>query len=275
MPHHSGFGGKIGAASKRLAPTISRLLLYPPAATALRYITMYLDVIQGKGSGAGWDLESEAVIARSLIRSSYPIIFDIGAHSGSWSKAMLRVFAPHCHIYQFEPAKQNLVQLRKEQSDNTTLIEKAVSEKPGTAAFYSAHTASDTSSLYRRRESIFQDHEYFSEIVEVTTIDEVIEEFDLDTVHFLKMDIEGHELAALKGAEKALSGHRIKALTFEFGSGNINSRTFFHDFWDLLVPLGYSIWRICPGGVLLPIKEYYEDLEYFRNVTNYVAALEE
>jgi hypothetical protein len=60
-------------------------------------------------------------------------------------------------------------------------------------------------------------------------------------------------------------------LTFEFGSGQINSRTFFHDFWDLLQPLGFALRRICPGGRTVPVDEYYEDLEYFRGVTNYLA----
>ena len=66
----------------------------------------------------------------------------------------------------------------------------------------------------------------------------------------------------------------IKALTFEFGSGNVNSRTFFRDFWDLLNPLGYKIYRILPSSRMMPIKEYYEDCEYFRGVSNYLAVLQ-
>ena len=40
-------------------------------------------------------------------------------------------------------------------------------------------------------------------------------------------------LEALKGAANSLASGMIKALAFEFGSGNLNSRTFFRDFWDL------------------------------------------
>jgi hypothetical protein len=89
----------------------------------------------------------------------------------------------------------------------------------------------------------------------------------------MKMDIEGHELFALRGAQRALTSRKIGALSFEFGCGNINSRTFFRDFWNLLNGSGFDIWRIAPGGREVRIIEYYEDLEYFRGATNYVAAL--
>jgi hypothetical protein len=89
------------------------------------------------------------------------------------------------------------------------------------------------------------------------------------------MDIEGHELFALKGALAALGAKRIGALSFEFGAGNVNSRTFFRDFWQLLTPLGYELRRICPGGATTTLFEYYEDLEFFRGVTNYLAVLKD
>ena len=63
----------------------------------------------------------------------------------------------------------------------------------------------------------------------------------------------------------------MRAISVEFGSGNITTRTFFHDIWDLLHPRGYQLARIAPGGRLIPVTEYYEDLEYFRGVTNYLA----
>jgi FkbM family methyltransferase len=235
---------------------------------------MYLAVIQGKGAGSGWDLESEVQVARRFINSKSPVIFDVGAHTGSWSRAIMNVLDADYHIYQFEPAEQNISYLRNSTNDKVTLIEKAVSKEVGKADFYFAKEASDTSSLHSRRESIFKSHEYDNLKVETTTIDKIIKKFDINTIEFLKLDIEGNELNALKGASQSLKDGRVKTLTFEFGSGNINSRTFFRDFWDLLTPLGYSIKRICPGGLLLPIEKYYEDLEYFRNVTNYVAILD-
>ena len=58
----------------------------------------------------------------------------------------------------------------------------------------------------------------------------------------------------LKGAEKALQEKKIKALHIEFNEMNIISKVSFKDFWDLL--FNYKIFRILPGGGLLPIKNY-------------------
>ena len=107
--------------------------------------------------------------------------------------------------------------------------------------------------------------------VPVVRLDDIIEEFQIEIVDFLKLDIEGAELDALLGAAAALRSGAIRALSFEFGMNNIDSRTFFRDFWDLLVPLGFSIFRIAPGGTLIRIREYREELEYFKIVSNYVA----
>jgi hypothetical protein len=72
----------------------------------------------------------------------------------------------------------------------------------------------------------------------------------------------------------SLRAGTIRALSFEFGLNNIESRTFFRDFWDLLVPFGFSIFRIAPGGNLIQIHEYREELEYFKIVSNYVAVIQ-
>jgi len=95
----------------------------------------------------------------------------------------------------------------------------------------------------------------------------------VEFVDFMKMDIEGHEVFALRGAKRALAAGKIGALSFEFGCGNINSRTFLHDFWELLTGAGFELWRITPGGKEIQIDDYYEDLEYFRGATNYIANL--
>ena len=75
------------------------------------------------------------------------------------------------------------------------------------------------------------------------------------------------------GAAGLLGSHAVKVVMFEFGSANVNSRTFFRDFWDLLTGFGYRIERIIPGGGTLAVRRYAEDLEYFRGATNYVARI--
>jgi Methyltransferase FkbM domain len=127
-------------------------------------------------------------------------------------------------------------------------------------------------SLFERHDSYFADTTLRQSTVVVTTLDDIIQQNNISTIDFMKMDIEGAELLALKGATKALEQNLIKALSFEFGCGNVNSRTFFRDFWELLHPLGFVFYRILPGGGLWRVADYYEDLEYFRGDTNYIAS---
>jgi FkbM family methyltransferase len=45
-------------------------------------------------------------------------------------------------------------------------------------------------------------------MVKVVTIDEVMAECSIDVLDFLKLDVEGHELAALRGASKSLEAYK-------------------------------------------------------------------
>ena len=64
-------------------------------------------------------------------------------------------------------------------------------------------------------------------------------------------------------------------LSFEFGPGNVNSRTMFIDFFELLSDHGFDVLRIRPGGSLQTLPVYDEDCEYYRGSCNYVARLKD
>jgi hypothetical protein len=82
------------------------------------------------------------------------------------------------------------------------------------------------------------------------------------------LDIEGHELNALKGAKEMINKNAIDFIQFEFGGCNIDSRTYFQDFFYLLKNK-FKIYRILTDG-LFEIVEYKETHEVFITV-NYLA----
>ncbi len=271
-PHETG---RLNRLAKKLAPILSPLLMRPPLARALRLASIYLDILQGKGAGAGWDLAGEVAAAARFIGGPQPVIFDIGANRGEWSQAMLELVGAYSpRLFLFEPSATCQAILRQRAFPNSVLIPAAVGQQAGEAELISPAPGSPVASLYARRDTYhqFAEHEH-REPVRVVTVDEIMAEHALDHINFMKVDVEGHELAVLLGARQSLNNRRIAALSFEFGSGQINARIFFHDFWDLLHPLGYELYRICPGGALIHIDEYYEDLESFRGVSNYLATL--
>jgi hypothetical protein len=61
---------------------------------------------------------------------------------------------------------------------------------------------------------------------------------------------------------------RISAIQWEFGGCNIDSRTFFRDFFYLLDDQ-YRIYRVVKDGIY-PVARYWENLEIFDTV-NYFA----
>lgn len=249
--------------------------MHSATAKAIQYAEIGAGLIQGKGAGTGWDIASEAKIAARLIGTEAPILFDVGANVGDWSQRMLEVFPRCARLVLIEPQPDCLDILAGLDLPNKLIIPCAVSERPGELPFFTAasRTRWGAASLFKRGETYFSDVEQRSLIVPVATLDEIIEQYCISVIDFMKMDIEGAELLALRGAGASLRAGKIRALSFEFGSGNINSRTFFKDFWDFLIPLGFSIHRVLPGGRSFQIAKYYEDLEYFRGATNYIAVI--
>ena len=253
------------------APVISRVILFIGATGFVRRIIALLNYFIGRGSGMGWGLDSEVIVALRCIKRNSPVVFDVGANVGEWSQKY-RELQPNGSLYMFEPQVACQDAILDKQIPNAELVKAAVGREKGKLKFYSSHPTDATASFHERKDSFFQGIKYAANEVDVVQLDQFISERNIDFVDYIKFDIEGHELEALAGLKSALNTGKIGAFSFEFGSGNINSRTCFRDFWELLSP-NYHIFIITPSGELVAINEYYEDLEFYRGVSNFVAQL--
>lgn len=259
----------LGNLAKSLARPLSRIATAGPLLNACRYTDAYLNALLGRGAGTGWDLAGEVAAAVSVITTPTPVVLDVGANVGQWTRLLLHRL-PGARVTMFEPARDCHARISAAVGERARLVDCALGEANGRARLWSSKIADWSASLHPRRDSYFARRSYDSIEVEVVTLDSWLDRERIALVDFMKLDTEGHELSVLQGAKHALANRQIRALSFEFGSANINSRTFFHDFWDLLSPR-YRLMCITPGGRLLPVQSYYEDLEYFRGVSNYVA----
>ena len=264
--------GRLNRFGKRITPFFGRLAANARAANFIELASSYLNCVIGKGGGSGWH-RGEAIAAARFIHRENPVIMDIGANQGWWTVELRRLIGERGRWILVDPAAECCEALRK--INGAEVIEAAVGEQAGKAKFYTPGDGSGFASLHERHDShVRQEHLILHELeVTLTTIDEILDQLGIEMVDMAKMDLEGHELFALRGAALSLKTHRIRTLTFEFGTSNVNSRTFFRDFFDLLTGYGYRLQRICPGGKTVPVLEYYEDLEYFRGVTNYIATV--
>jgi len=108
----------------------------------------------------------------------------------------------------------------------------------------------------------------YSEEIELTTLDSFCNEHTISIIDILKMDIEGHELAALMGASEKLKDSKINFIQFEFSECNIDSKTYFKDFYNLLSS-DFKMYRIVSDG-LYRLNHYDESLEIF-HTANFLA----
>ena len=221
---------------------------------------------------ASGELQTLKLVAEKLERVYGPaplVCFDVGANIGDWSKSCLRFFGGNLNLYLFEPLLATFDILHRNiQRDFADLMGKRVwlfnlgfSDKEETANIYYDVGGSGLTSLYKRQMDHFDRELDKTSKVQLSTIDEFCGENSIAKIHYLKLDIEGHELMALHGASKMLGEGNIDFIQFEFGGANIDSRTFFQDFFYLLEPR-YDIYRVCRNGLrkITAYKEQYEIL---------------
>jgi FkbM family methyltransferase len=254
--------------AKYIIPTTAYVMSSARVQSAISIGETGAALLQGKGAGTGWDLNAEVIVALKFIRPG-ATVFDVGANKGEWSRAVQERVGD-IRLFLFEPQATCAPYLG---IDGAVLTQAAVGEADGRAVLHSPGAAAGNASLHIRGDTYFSRQTFLSSEVAVVSSDSFMETHAIQSVDFMKMDIEGHELFALLGADHALSRGAILALSFEFGSGNVNSRTFFRDYWHLLTKHSYEIYRMLPRGRTLRILRYDEDLEYFRGVSNYIAVL--
>lgn len=256
-----------------LSPAIVRFGLVRP----LYLLETYLAFLSGRGSGAGWGRKHEISAVASEIKCQDAIIFDVGANNGTWSRDLSNrlgserssFFLFECAPYCFESLNNNAKYI-----PNNTIVHSAISDESKRLTLHCPTRGSGLASLHERFDKSIAQESYERIDVEGVTLDQFTEERGINRIDLLKLDIEGHEFFALKGAARLFERRVVLAISFEFGSACVNSRLFFRDYWDFLTNNGFKLFRIAPGGAKVPIRRYTEELEYFRGATNYIARLQ-
>jgi FkbM family methyltransferase len=204
-------------------------------------------------------------------RNQTASLLDVGANVGEFTTEILEAFrGQQFQLYAFEPSGRASSQLRQRIQDkgNVQVIQKALSDKEGTAELFFPDEGSALASLHQRDLSHINKMFGKKETVPITTLDHFCKENNVEYVHLLKIDVEGHELAVLKGAKNMIGRDAVEVIQFEFGGTSLDSRSYFKDFYQFLSPK-YKIHRILPHG-LRELSSYSEKLEIFQSA-NYLA----
>jgi len=193
----------------------SPLKLIPPSAV--------LPILQGPLRGKKWIAGSlthgcwvgsyEYKKQQALRRVIAPgdVVYDLGANVGYYTLLASVLVGDRGHVYSFEPLPTNVAVLKRHiamnQIHNCTVLEVAVASTDGEARF-------DPSA----RGDLAHFSSQGSETVRTASLDSLLEHAALRPPRVMKIDIEGAEFDALRGAARTIETHRPTILLATHGA---------------------------------------------------------
>jgi FkbM family methyltransferase len=224
-----------------------------------------LSWIIGIGYGA-LSIDSEIRSFKKFIPNA-KIFVDVGGNKGLYSMGLIKIF-DFQKIHIFEPSIFNVEILKEKFLGNKKIIINncGLSNVNSSATLFSDKSGSGLASLSNRKLDHFGIKFETMEEISLIRFDEY---WDMNItekyIDLLKIDVEGYELSVLKGVGNKIKN--IKIIQFEFGGCNIDTKTYFQDFWYFFLENNFDIYRITPLGKF-KISSYSESLERFQT-TNY------
>jgi FkbM family methyltransferase len=175
-------------------------------------------------------------LAKTFIKPNTAIL-DIGANYGQMSIEFSRI-APSCQIYAFEAQEMVYHILKKNlianNADNVRSFYNAVYDKNDMEFFFPVPDLVKFPSYGSYGIDI---HAKSGKVVKSLTIDSI--EFSLP-ISFMKIDIQGSDLAAIKGAVNTIKKHQMPII-FEFEEQfQKEFNTSFQDYVDFVDSIGYQ-----------------------------------
>lgn len=202
-----------------------------------------------------------------------PIIFDVGANIGHYTELLLQ-FSQSYHLnptfHLFEPT-QKCYQILKNKfraNDNMIINQAGVSNQNKKTFIYYDKPTSGLASLYQRNLSHYHIEMNQKEEITLIRLDSYIEQYQIPHIHFMKMDIEGHEYYALEGLKDYCHPEFIDFIQFEYGGANLDAHILLFDLYHFFESKQFKIAKILKKGLeIRPYSPWMENFQY----ANYVA----
>lgn len=223
---------------------------------------LYVDSRSAVGREIYYVGSYEPEVCRAFERWLKPgmILIDAGANIGEFCVRGARLVGPSGHVHAFEASPTTFADLTRNLTlnglTNVTANQMALTSRSGPIEFFlSGGIASGSSSLRPA-------HDFSGSTVRVpgVTLDDYCAHAGISRVDFIKMDIEGAELDAFKGATGLLSSPDAPVLVFEyhgvvasrFGVGKDAVPEFLATFGYRVTRLGSSAGSQQQGGDNVP-----------------------
>ena len=162
---------------------------------------------------------------------------DIGANIGDFSLEILN--NKSTKVIAFEPLPvccDKLSLIYKKYTNRFNFFEIALSNKDGFSKLNYGKTTSGLSSLETEINKIPYVGGSNTNSIEVITkqLDSFINDLEFQNTDFIKIDVEGHEMAVLDGALKFIKKNHIKLIQIEFNWHNLLTKNTIYDYSAML-----------------------------------------
>lgn len=208
-----------------------------------------------------WEMETNGELRalKLVLQHVDGEVFDVGANAGQWATVALPLLADR-RLHCFEPVPAAYAELIRtvRGSERVTLNPFGLSDTTGTIDINFSAKATTISSSY---DLIFPDPEQLRIPCRFMTGDDYIAEHDVGAVAFVKIDVEGMEMAVLTGLANAFGRGAVAAIQFEHGASHILSGHTLKSFVDMLTGHGFDLFFIFPRSL--------ERVEYSFELENY------
>ena len=195
------------------------------------------------------------------------VLFDVGANKGQYIN-QLHPYFQNSQIYCFEPSPMafSILSDSTNNMNNVKCYQLGIGHKETTLDLQ-FNTEGSVMASFSPLE--IDDSSRMRATSQLTTIDSFCQTNGIDEIYLLKLDIEGFELNALKGAESMIKKNKVNYIQFEFGKNNIQQGIYLKNFFDIL--RHYKLSRVLKDG----LKELSKhELRYeIILTTNYLAEL--
>lgn len=222
-----------------------------------------------RGSYSGNEL---TLIEKLLNRDS--VFLDVGANQGEFSIAAARI-ARYGKVIAFEPVSEYRERLfeniRLNDFGNVQVIPVALGEQEGALPIYDQQGSFTDGTRHEGLPTLFasESRHQAREVVPVKRLDDVLQELGVSGVDVIKLDIEGAEWIALRGAVSTLASNR-PTLILEIGRETCRAAGYEPEaFVEWLSSLSYRIEKVIEDGKTQPINPAL--LDDFQNVVAYPA----